>query len=238
MVVQTAAEAKANANRYRTCEQGKCLAYVRTWLEIGSRDFSAAEAWRQAEHKHPGDRTPPAGAPVFWLGGSKGYGHIGLMMDFDSHKFRGTDMPGSGQVSTQNLTWVERYWGRSQNYAGWSEDLNGIWIPYLKAGGDVEDWRASGDVYVEMLKKGQDNSQSVSRLRWRLQHHKQIPDNRRPGLGSPSKKGAKYTADVVSASKYWMQQVWPDSKGTGENWTNKQANALFGPNYNVIEEKP
>ena len=246
MVVQSAKEAVDNAKKYTTCDPGYCLKYTRTWLEIPSRDSSASVAWGNALGKHAGDRTPPRGAPVFWTGGSKGYGHIGLnLQDNGSGSFRGTDMPSSGKVSNQAISWIENHWGLK--YVGWAEGFNGVWIPYLKSGGgsggggssgkvDPDKVYAKGDVYVSKLKKGQKESDSVSRLRYRLQNHKDIPANRKPGYGDLDGKGANYTEDVVSASKYWMQQIWKESHGTGENWTNKQANTIFGDNYTVHNE--
>lgn len=247
MVVQSKSEAVDNAKRYTTCEPGYCLKYTRTWLEIPSRDSDATTAWKNALGKHPGDRKPPRAAPVFWTGGSAGHGHIGLnLADLASSAFRGTDMPSSGKVSNQAIAWVENHWGLK--YAGWAEGFNGVWIPYLKGWDDKKDddgydgpegyqWASKGDVYVSKLKQGQKDSQSVSRLRYRLMTQKDIPDGRRPGYGTSDKSvGADYGPDVTDASKWWMQHVFVDSHGTGENWTNKQANQIFGDNYNVIEE--
>jgi hypothetical protein len=67
-----------------------------------------------------------------------------------------------------------------------------------------------------------------------LEHHKDIPNGKKPGLGDND--GANYTADVVEASKWWMRNVGHDGHGDGTNWTNKQANQIFGDAYNVIEE--
>jgi len=230
MVVKSADEAINNANRYTTCEPGQCLKYVRTWLEIGSQQASAADAWHAAKHKHPGDRNPPRGAPVFWTGGSKGYGHIGLAKQGNSQDqaFRGTDMPSSGHVSNQQLEWVEQHW-TSETYMGWTEDLNGVEIPYLSGTSGTGDWRASGDVYVNKLKQGTKNSDSVSRLRYRLTNHQQIPDDKKPGYGDD------YGDKVVEAVKWWQRHNgWEDGKGV--DMGNNQANKLFGENYNVIEE--
>jgi hypothetical protein len=226
MVVQTADEAMQHVNAATHCDPGYCLKYTRTWLEIGSKEADAADAWRNAIGKHPDDKHPPRGAPIFWTGGSSGHGHICLARGND---MRSTDIPNSGKVGNNDGSFPRKQWGLT--YVGWAEGFNGVRIPYL---GD--DWRASGEVYVNKLKKGQHDSQSVSRLRWRLQHHKDIPEGRKPGLGDSSKDGANYTADVVDASKWWMQNVGHDSHGNGENWTNKQAKQLFGDNYTVVEE--
>src|SRR5262245_57963853 len=99
MVVQSGDAAVQNANSYAHCDPGMCLKYVRTWLEIPSRESSALEAWNAAEHKHAGSQKPPRGAPVFWGGGSQGFGHIALATDNDNG--RSTDTPSSGLVNTR-----------------------------------------------------------------------------------------------------------------------------------------
>lgn len=227
MVVKNADEAVGNANAAKNCDPGYCLKYTRTWHGIASKEADAADAWANATGKHAGDKHPPRGAPVFWTGGSSGHGHIAIARGND---MRSTDIPSSGKVGNDPGSWPRQKWGLK--YVGWAEGYNGVKIPWL----EDEDWRASGDVYVSKLKKGQQDSQSVSRLRWRLQHHADIPEGRKPGLGDSDKDGANYTADVVDASKWWMQNEWKESHGTGENWSNQQANALFGDKYNVIEE--
>lgn len=229
MVAKSADVAVGNANAATHCDPGYCLKYTRTWLEIGSKEADAADAWANAIGKHKGDKHPPRGAPVFWTGGSSGHGHIAIARGND---MRSTDIPNSGKVGNDNGKWPREKWGLT--YVGWAEGFNGVRIPWL--GKQEPDWRASGDVYVDKLKQGTHDSQSVSRLRWRLQHHPDIPEGRKPGLGDSSKDGANYTADVTSAAKYWMQQIWKGSHGTGENFTNDQANALFGDNYKVHNE--
>lgn len=231
MVVQTAHAARVNARKFTRCDEGKCLMYVRTWLEIPSRDFSAAEAWHNSTRKHPGDRKPPPGAPVFWLGGSQGFGHIGLSMLAARNTFRGTDMPSAGLVSTQPLSWVDEHWGASQDYAGWSEELNGVLIPYLDTR-VVPDWRSIGDVYLSRLREGVQDSDSVARLRYRLDSHPQMKGSgHRPGLGQG------YGPDVVSAVRYWQRNLAPkntDGPGDGLSLSRDQAHSLFGPRYKVI----
>src|SRR5215510_9702991 len=97
MVAQSGDEAVSNAKRFTTCTPGLCLKYTRTWLEIGSREIDAISAWNTAKHRHPGDRKPPRGAPVFWRGGA--HGHIALAVTNDL--IRSTDTPSSGLVNTK-----------------------------------------------------------------------------------------------------------------------------------------
>lgn len=125
MVAQSAKAAMANARRYKTCRVGMCLMYTRTWLGIGARYGSAIAAWNGAKKRHGPKSTPPKGAPVFWRGGR--HGHIALSMG--GGKCRSTDRPRGGVVSTVSIDSITRAWGYT--YVGWTEDLNGVTIPYL-----------------------------------------------------------------------------------------------------------
>ena len=234
MVAQTPSDAVANANGYTTCKPGLCLAYSRTWLEIGSRDPSAAAAWHNADRRHPGDRSVPKGAPVFWLGGSRGFGHIALCTGpGESPSIRSTDVQSSGRVSTVPLSWFDSHWP-SLHYAGWAEDLNGILIPYLDddPGASRSRW-AHGDVYVAKLQARQRDSDSVARLCYRLSHHSRMPSSHRP-----RRVWRGYNVDVVEAVRFWQRRVRPNVPGPddGTSLSNRQANVLFGPNYEVHEK--
>lgn len=126
MTAADGTEAVANARRVDRYESGMCLMYVRdeAW-RIGALYSSAIDAWHGAVHRHPGDRTPPLGAPMFYAGGS--YGHVVVCVRHDDGRIRSTDMPSSGVVSEGALTWPETAWG--SDYLGWTEDLNGVRLP-------------------------------------------------------------------------------------------------------------
>lgn len=225
MVAQTGDEAVANAKRFTTCTPGMCLAYTRTWLEIDSGALSAIDAWEAAKHKHRGDHNPPRAAPVFWSGGD--FGHIALAVTKDL--IRSTDTTSVGRVATVSDTWHESNWGK--HYLGWTEDLNGVHIPYLGDQGDrFKDFRSKGEVYVSKLHFGQTDSDSVRRLRYRLQNHPDIPERFRPGYG-----GA-YGDDVVTAVKWWQRNVADLKEAEGRDMNNAQARRLFGDNYKVVAE--
>lgn len=121
-----AAHALAAALSTSVCTPGQCLRYTRTWLGIPAYYPDAATAWAKAKARHPADRTPPIGAPVFYAGGK--HGHIALYLG--SGKIHTTDAPSAGRVTTQALTWPETHWGFT--YSGWSEDLNTVTLPYLE----------------------------------------------------------------------------------------------------------
>lgn len=224
MVASSGSEAISNARRYNSCRVGMCLMYVRTWLEIGSRDPSAIAAWDNATGKHHDDRNAPLGVPMFFAGGR--YGHIVLSGPDVGGKqiVRSTDVPSSGNVSSVDVGWFERNWG--YRYLGWTETLNGVAIPYATGGGGP--WE-SGTVYVSKLKEGTTDSDSVRRLRSRLDE--EVPKDFQPGAG-----GA-YGDDVIKAVKWWQRNVVGIDDAKGLDMNNNQANRLFGDSYKVIEER-
>jgi hypothetical protein len=115
-----------------------CLKWVRAeaW-QIGSLYGSAIDAWYGAVDRHPGDRSPPLGAPLFYEGGQ--HGHIVIGVKANAEPMRGTDMPSSGVVSESDLDWPVRNWG--VKYLGWTGDLNGVDLP-LESEDEMtpEDW--------------------------------------------------------------------------------------------------
>lgn len=124
MVAQGPGEAVANANSYHSYASGYCLQWVRIDWEIGSLYASAIDAWNGAKYRHPGDRNPPKGAPLFYRGGN--YGHIVIAKE---DGMRSTDCTYSGHVDNAAINWPEIHWGHE--YLGWTEDLNGIRLPNL-----------------------------------------------------------------------------------------------------------
>jgi len=224
MVCQTASETIANARRQTHNVPNTCLMVVRGWLEIPSQQPDANDAWRAAKHKHPGDRNPPRGAPVFW--DSSQYGHIALAVTQDL--FRSTDTKSSGHVATVSDRWHDVNWHKT--YLGWTEDLNGVDIPYLRAGNPHRDFRSHGDVYVSKLHEGMTDSDSVRRLRYRLEQHSEIPKNFKPGYG-----GA-YGDAVIRAVKWWQRNVVGIKDAEGRNLSHNQAERLFGESYRLVKE--
>jgi hypothetical protein len=114
-----------------TNEPGGCYKWTRTMVGSASvgdvdrdGDADAVDGYKATKHKHL-DRNPPAGVPVFWSGGSHGYGHAAVSLG--GGKIRSTDAGGRGKVATVDLGWVERSWGL--HYLGWTDDLHGEVIP-------------------------------------------------------------------------------------------------------------
>lgn len=223
MVAKTANDAVNRALRQERCTPGQCLAYVRTWLGINSEQPDAISCWVNAWGRHPGE-IGPRGAPMFYAGGTNGHGHVTLSM---GRAERTTDRP-IGYVDTIPHSYIPQVWGMT--YLGWAEGINSTWIPYLHD----DDERASGDVYVRRLHTGVENSDSVSRLRYRLENMPEMD-----GSGHKPGNGRGYGPETVEAVRYWQRNILPFSfpgTRTGREVTNAQANRLFGTAYNVIEE--
>lgn len=117
-----------------TNDPGMCAATVRTFFGLGPLgDYDgdgaadAEDMWRAAQIKHPagtpdGD-NPPDGVPVFYLGGSRDNGHVGVAV---GGRLRSTDGGTRGRMGTVALDYPTTAWGHK--YAGWSEDLYGYRI--------------------------------------------------------------------------------------------------------------
>jgi len=131
MTAKSADEAVANGRAVDRYDPGMCQKYVRgpCW-EVPSLYGSAIDAWNGARFKHPGDRTPPKGAPCYYRGGS--YGHA--VLSVGDGRIRSTDCTSTGNVSDAPLSWPEDHWG--YDYLGWTEDINGVTLPI---GGQEED---------------------------------------------------------------------------------------------------
>jgi hypothetical protein len=97
----------------------QCLGFVRVAWHEPSPPFigTAREAWDLAKHKEY-NTEPPAGAPVYWAGGSHGYGHIALSAGHGM--IYSTDIRRIGKVDLVPLDEIRARWGL--RYLGWSRD--------------------------------------------------------------------------------------------------------------------
>jgi hypothetical protein len=148
MTADSGSEALANARAVKTYPPGYCLKFVRESWRIGGVYASAIDAWHGAVNRHPGDRSAPTGAPLFYSGGK--YGHIVINTE-EPNDMRGTDMPSSGNVSEDDIDWPVRNWG--QTYLGWAEDLNGVDLPLGEDEMTSEDWKKLRTIVAEEVTK-------------------------------------------------------------------------------------
>lgn len=142
MTAASGKEAIGNARKHTTYQPGYCQRFTREAWEVGSLYGSAIEAWNGAHDKHPGDRTPPVGAPCYYRGGS--YGHAVV---FAETQIRSTDCQSTGRVSEVAIAWVEQSWG--YEYLGWTGDINGVDLPL----GQEDDMPLSEDDIEKIAKR-------------------------------------------------------------------------------------
>ena len=137
-MVRSSEEAMKAAAAQTTNKPGTCQLTVRTWFDAPSagdvdhdKDADAVDGWlsEPAHARHAGDRNPPAGKPLAFSGGSKGYGH--RAMSWPGGKVRSTDMDGdayrAGHTGFTTIEAIERHMG--VHYLGWSETIDGQPIP-------------------------------------------------------------------------------------------------------------
>jgi hypothetical protein len=138
MVVQHGKEAtNTERSRYKSGANDwyeYCLNNVRTALDIGSKYDWAIHAWEGAQHRHVyhAGHHIPFGAPVFSKG-SSAYGHIflaGGRFKNGARIFWTNDQHGDGRITPVELSFFSLHWGHK--VLGWTEDLNGVDIPYLR----------------------------------------------------------------------------------------------------------
>jgi len=132
---RSASQAVARARLFSTYEQGKCLNFVWNALDAPQRIYcgSAIESWSRATRKVT-TGIPPAGAPIYFRGGS--WGHIAISLG--NGWMRTTDWKtgyGSWKGSVGNCTindLCREWYGTTANYLGWSRDLAGHLISGLQ----------------------------------------------------------------------------------------------------------
>jgi hypothetical protein len=134
MTMRNREEAAQAAEATVTNTPDACQAQTRAWFDapsVGDYDGDGAadaeDGWKSepSEYKHPGDRNPPRGVPVSYVGGSHDNGHRAISLG--NGKIRSTDAGGRGVVATVPLDWPEKAWGLT--YVGWSETCDGYYIP-------------------------------------------------------------------------------------------------------------
>lgn len=100
---------------------GMCQDFVRSTLGAPYGAPTAIAAWNQDRLKHPGDPAPPPRTPVYWSGGSKGYGHAAVSVG--GGWIYTTDYPTPGRIGLTTIAKLTQAWG--EHYLGWAGDLNG-----------------------------------------------------------------------------------------------------------------
>lgn len=106
----------AKAQSTKRWAVGMCDNFVANMYGYSNSGYATAMAnWNAtpANLKHSGDMAAPAGALMYWSGGS---GHVALSLGNGS--IVSTDIGGNGTVSTVPATMISSKWGKS--YLGWT----------------------------------------------------------------------------------------------------------------------
>lgn len=207
-------QAARNLSTYAPLSRhGWCLYYVWTAYKaagaVATGSYPTALAsWEAARKKHPGDRNPPAGVPVYW--GVRGDGNRDgdIVISLGGGQVVCTDYPGWGQVGTCTIDERERQIGRE--YLGWSEDILGAVIDYDQGtgagggGSSEEEWlmNAADDVtWIKerlggSLAKGSTLSKEVDELSGEVQVLKDRVRWLMDQVGGSAERGTSLRQDV------------------------------------------
>lgn len=105
---------------------GHCLLNVVDAFDAPHGVADAYHSWIAAggsngpnTHTNAGD--PPVNVPIYWSGGSHGYGHIAIS-DGKGYCWS-TDLPTHGKFTRVKISTIRAKWGLT--YLGWSETMNG-----------------------------------------------------------------------------------------------------------------
>lgn len=112
-------QALQNAAKTTTWAIGMCDNFVANMYGYSASGYAtAAEHWSNLPggDQHPSDYNAPAGALMFWGGGSNGNGHVAI--SDGAGGIYSTDISGPGTVSHVAATEISSKWGLP--YLGWS----------------------------------------------------------------------------------------------------------------------
>lgn len=133
-----AAQAIAKAKSIKTWTVGMCDNFVANMYGYSSSGYATAvKNWQSTPGslKHPGDWNAPAGALMYWSGGSTGAGHVAISLGNGS--IISTDATGPGVVGQISARTPTDKWGHP--YLGWA-------YPYFQgkeATGTLGQWTGS-----------------------------------------------------------------------------------------------
>lgn len=102
---------------------GMCLSVTRDLYALPHTGGSAAASFRATKLR--GHGPPPAGAPLWFTGGSKGFGHSALAAA--GLRAWTIDQVRSGGLDLVTLARL-RGWTSSLHYEGWSRDIDGVTV--------------------------------------------------------------------------------------------------------------
>lgn len=121
--IAVAREQSQNGPQYGV---GECLMRVRGCYAVAAKYPDAATAWRNTKKPHPvpADANIPRGVPIWWTGGSKGFGHVAIATG--DGQCWSTDIRRPGMFDKVPISEIHAEWGMP--FEGWSEDINDVTV--------------------------------------------------------------------------------------------------------------
>lgn len=108
---------------------GNCLITVRGYYAVAAKYGTATLCWQAADHKHPVSHgvNVPRGTPVYWTGGSHGFGHIAISIG--GGLCLSTDWLRAGRIDVARIDDITSHWGL--NFEGYANEVNDVevWKP-------------------------------------------------------------------------------------------------------------
>lgn len=122
--VQAISVAAAQSKNGPAFGEGECLERVHDCYAVGAKYPSATSGWANATAKHHtlDPAKIPAGVPIWWTGGSHGFGHVAISTG--AGWCWSTDIHRVGYFDHVPIAEIHDRWGLT--FAGWSEDINGV----------------------------------------------------------------------------------------------------------------
>lgn len=210
-----------------------CLMLARLARDIGSLYYSAHAAqvatpqehrvgWSGVKKGHVGYFGRPGDSNVF--------DHIATCAGYTSDRRRlwwTNDAIRSGGVDlvvdpSPTQSWFELHWG--EPFIHGADWLNGV--PFV-VGREPSKW-ASGDVFVSKLHRGQNDSDSVRRLQYRLNQH--------DALNKDYPITGNYRNRTCELAQKWQRRVAEVGSNDGTDIGVVQAERLFGKAYRVHDD--
>ena len=147
---------------FRDLAPGMCLHYVwQAYKAVGASTGrsagTAAIGWDRTDGRHPGDRNPPRGVPVWWGNRYDGNTAGDVVISLGDGRVICTDYPTWGRIGICTIDEREEQIGRT--YLGWSECIfdQPIQLPHADA-------ESSTTTPLE------DNMKDATLVRWNNQH--------------------------------------------------------------------
>jgi len=108
---------------------GHCLIAVQSYYGVPGGYPYAISSWQAADHKRPvaGGHDVPRGAPVYWSGGSHGYGHVAISMG--GGLCYSTDWKRPGKVDVALIDNITSHWELNLLGFAWEVSAVGVWHP-------------------------------------------------------------------------------------------------------------